>query len=492
MSLLTLLTYIGIAALILTLLTGFVLRKVISWPVSFLQHFAGTLFVVSGFVKAVDPLGTAYKMEQYFGEFSSTFKATSFTFLSPFFEWMTGMVTGFAVFMIVFEIVLGIMLIIGASRRLSSWLFFLLVLFFTFLTGFTYLTGYVPEGINFFSFSKWGPFVETNMKVTDCGCFGDFIKLKPFTSFLKDVFLLIPAILFLFSTKKMHQLLKGNISNGIVAASILGFILYCFNNYIWDIPAINFRPFKPGVNIPERRAKEQEAMQNVKILAFKLTNKKDGKVIEIPYDQYMKESSKYSGDDWEFDQIKSEPTIQPTKISDFAVTGPTGDDVTEEILAVKGYNFMIVAYDLHVDTKSSYVMVPDTSYSTDTIDVNGATTIVRKIDKISKRKVSKDTYIWDDAYFKRWSKLNNMIADAKKADVKAYVITKPYDPALIDAFKAKSGVNYPVLRADDILLKTIIRSNPGVLLIKDGTILEDWHIRKLPAFAEIKAKYWSK
>jgi hypothetical protein len=85
-----------------------------------------------------------------------------------------------------------------------------------------------------------------------------------------------------------------------------------------------------------------------------------------------------------------------------------------------------------------------------------------------------------------------MIADAKKADVKAYVITKPYDPALIDAFKAKSGVNYPVLRADDILLKTIIRSNPGVLLIKDGTILEDWHIRKLPAFAEIKAKYWSK
>lgn len=492
MSLLTLLTYIGIAALMLTLLTGFVWRKVISWPVSFLQHFAGTLFVVSGFVKAIDPLGTAYKMEQYFGEFSSTFKSTSFAFLSPFFEWMTGMVTGFAVFMIVFEIVLGIMLIIGASRRLSSWLFFLLVLFFTFLTGFTYLTGYVPEGVNFFSFSKWGPFVETNMKVTDCGCFGDFIKLKPFTSFLKDVFLLLPAIVFLFSTKKMHQLLKGNIRNGIIAVSILGSLLYCFNNYIWDIPAINFRPFKPGVNIPERRTKEQEAMQNVKILAFKLTSKKDGKVIEIPYDQYMKESSKYSGDEWEFDQIKSEPAIQPTKISDFAVTGPTGDDVTEEILAVKGYNFMIVAYDLHVDTKSDYVMVPDTSYSRDTVNANGTISIVKKIDKISKRKVRKDTYIWDEDYLKRWSKLNKMIADSKKAEVKSYVITKPYDPILIDAFKAKAQVNYPVLRADDILLKTIIRSNPGVLLIKDGTILEDWHIRKLPSFAEIQAKYWSK
>jgi hypothetical protein len=492
MSLLTLLTYIAIAALALTLVIGLVWRKVVSWPVSFLQNFTGILFLVSGYVKAIDPLGTAYKMEQYFGEFSSTFKATKAAFLSPFFEWLTGMVVGFAVFMIVFEIVLGVMLIFGAQKKLTSWLFFLLVLFFTFLTGYTYLTGHVPESVNFFSFGKWGPFVETNMKVTDCGCFGDFIKLKPFTSFLKDVFLLFPAILFLFSTKKMHQLLTPNWRNGLIAASIMGFTLYCFNNYIWDIPAINFRPFKPGVNIPKRREMEQEAMQNVKILAFKLTNKKDGKVIEIPYEQYMKESSKYSGDDWEFDQVKSEPTIQPSKISDFAVTGPTGDDVTEEILGVKGYNFMIVAYDLHVNTQKGYIMVPDTSFTADTLVAKGRMSIVNKIDKVSKRRVSSDSYQWDEEYLKRWEKLNAMIADAAKADVKAYMITKPYDPALIDAFKAKAKVSYPVLRADDILLKTIIRSNPGVLLIKDGTILEDWHIKKLPDFAVIKAKYWTK
>ncbi len=426
--------------------------------VQFSRIIVGLLFIISGLIKLNDPIGFSYKLGEYFGE-----TVLNLPIFIPY-------SLAIAVFLVISETVLGFMLLIGFKPRFTIWSLLLMIVFFTFLT---FYSAYFH-------------------KVTDCGCFGDFIKLKPFTSFLKDVFLLFPAILFLFSTKKMHQLLTPNWRNGLIAASIMGFTLYCFNNYIWDIPAINFRPFKPGVNIPKRREMEQEAMQNVKILAFKLTNKKDGKVIEIPYEQYMKESSKYSGDDWEFDQVKSEPTIQPSKISDFAVTGPTGDDVTEEILGVKGYNFMIVAYDLHVNTQKGYIMVPDTSFTADTLVAKGRMSIVNKIDKVSKRRVSSDSYQWDEEYLKRWEKLNAMIADAAKADVKAYMITKPYDPALIDAFKAKAKVSYPVLRADDILLKTIIRSNPGVLLIKDGTILEDWHIKKLPDFAVIKAKYWTK
>lgn len=490
MSLLTLLVYIGLAAGVLTAITGLVLRTLKSWPISFLQHFTGTLFLVSGFVKAIDPLGTAYKMEQYFGEFSTTFQPTELAFLAPFFTWLTSYVNGFSVGMIVFELILGLMLILGVLPRLTSWLFFLLVAFFTALTGFTYLTGFVPEGVNFFSFSQWGPFVETNMKVTDCGCFGDFIKLKPFQSFMKDVALLVPAFLFLLYHRQFHQIGQPRWRHGAIAVGALASTLYCFNNYIWDIPSINFRPFKPGVNLVKQRNLEQEAMQNVKILAFKLTNKQSGKVLEIPYDQYLKESANYSDTDWEVEQIKSKPTIEPTKISDFSVTGPDGSDVTEEILNLAGYNFMIVAYDLHVATTTRTKTQRDSVFINDTLRTGSSQQVVKKFQGIVERKVQLPNYQWDEAYLQRWEHLNAVVAAGAKAQAKAYVMTKPYDPALIEAFKAKAKVNYPVLRADDILLKTIIRSNPGVLLLKDGEILEDWHIRKLPDFATIQAKYW--
>ena len=76
---------------------------------------------------------------------------------------------------------------VGYYRKWTAWLFFLIVFFFTILTGFTYLTGYVPLDANFFDFSAWGPYVKENMRVTDCGCFGDFIKLDPKISFFKDL-----------------------------------------------------------------------------------------------------------------------------------------------------------------------------------------------------------------------------------------------------------------------------------------------------------------
>ena len=198
MTLSTLLTNIGIVAIILTALVEWLFKARKDWITSLLQNFTGALFVFSGWVKAIDPLGTAYKMEQYFAEFEYTFQETWMSFIAPLFPWLSEFSVGFSVFMIVFEIVLGLMLLLGARPKLASWAFLLLVLFFTFLTGFTYLTGYVPQGVNFFEFGKWDAWVETNMKVTDCGCFGDFIKLKPKTSFLKDVFFTDSSLLVYF------------------------------------------------------------------------------------------------------------------------------------------------------------------------------------------------------------------------------------------------------------------------------------------------------
>ncbi|MFM8488477.1 MAG: hypothetical protein ACKOCH_19260, partial [Bacteroidota bacterium] len=108
-----LLLYIAITALALTLAAGFGLKRVQNWPLSYLQFFAGTLFVVSGWVKAIDPLGTAYKMGQYFAAFEGTFEATALSGIAPLFPFLSGYVESFAVIMIVFEIVLGIALIVG-------------------------------------------------------------------------------------------------------------------------------------------------------------------------------------------------------------------------------------------------------------------------------------------------------------------------------------------------------------------------------------------
>ena len=206
-TLVELLFWVGVFAVITTALMLFLANdRIKNLPISFLQNYVGVLFLVSGAVKAIDPLGTAYKMEQYFAEFEATFSDTWLDFLAGIFPKLAEVSIGFSVIMIVFELVLAIMLILGTRLKTTSIAFALLVVFFTILTGFTYLTAYVPSGVNFFDFGNWGAFKETNMRVTDCGCFGDFIKLKPFTSFLKDVFLLIPAALFILARNQMHQI----------------------------------------------------------------------------------------------------------------------------------------------------------------------------------------------------------------------------------------------------------------------------------------------
>jgi hypothetical protein len=306
--------------------------------------------------------------------------------------------------------------------------------------------------------------------------------LKPKVSFFKDLLLMIPAIIFIVGFRKMHQLFTMPTRSILNAATIVGITLYCFNNYIWDIPAINFRPFKPGVDVVKQKEAEEKALQEVKILAYRLTNKKTKEVVEVPYEQFLKELDKYPGEKYEFDQVKSEPAIPITKINDFDLTGPDGSSVTEDWKSIKGYHFMIVAYKLYGEESGTR-----TETVQDTIFKMGADS-TKVVDSIATRTITHKLYTWDEHYVTKWKKLVTEMTKAKEAGAMVYAITSPYDPAMIDAFKEKTGFNFLTLRADDILLKTIIRSNPGVLLFKDGTIVEDWHIRKFPSFEEVKAK----
>lgn len=534
MTLGTIVLYVAIAALILTVAVGFFMKGHKNWLMTYLQNFCGALFVFSGWVKAVDPLGTAYKLEQYFAEFESTFSETWLSFIAPMFPWLSEHGITLSVIVIVFEIVLGIMLILGAKPKFTSWAFLLLVAFFTFLTGFTYLTGYVPEGVNFFEFGKWGPYVETNMKVTDCGCFGDFIKLKPFVSFQKDLFLLIPAFFFVFRHKDMHQLFSGTVRNIIVWGSTIGLLIYSMSNYVWDIPTQDFRPFKVTENIGIRKAIEASSEANVPVIAYKMTNKETGKVVELPYTQYLKEFKNYPKEQWDSEQIKGAQAItivkdangnasildfyedipadqlsaylntkyelkddttivviESGKISDFDISDVEGNEKTWELLQNPEYSFMVVAYKLYFDEAKSMMTVYDTTYVMDTIQINPDSVVYeRKVADVQSKEVSKSVYTFDEDYSQRYSEVLNPVLDAaQEAGLKVDAITAYQDPGLIDDFRHHTQSAYSFHLADDILLKTIVRSNPGVVLMKNGEIIKKWHYKKLPSFEEIKSQY---
>jgi uncharacterized membrane protein YphA (DoxX/SURF4 family) len=485
MTLQVLILYIAIVAVILTMIIGLLKKGHKSWVATFLQNFTGVLFIISGMVKAVDPLGTAYKMEQYFSEFQYTFADTSASFLAPVFPFLSSISIWFSVFMIVFEIVLGVMLILGHKPRLTSWLFLLLVLFFTILTGFTYMTGYVPGDGNFFRFSSWVPYDASNMKVTDCGCFGDFIKLNPKISFIKDLVLLIPAFYFIFQHRDMHQLFSPRARSIIIAVVTVLLILFCLRNFLWGLPVVDFRPFKVGTNLYEKKTAEEEAAASVRITGWKLQNKSTGEVVELSNENYMAElkAGKYPKEDWTvLEQIKTKPAIEETKVSQFSLVDKDGFDVAEDILTDSGHVFLIVAHKLKGESQIQEVMVPDTTWVTDTVRLNtGSISVVRTPASIGTRKESKEIYIWDEAYLKKYvEKVNPLMENVTAQGAKVYATAGGAGTEKLQAFKEAIGSPYEWYEADDILLKTIIRSNPGVVHIKAGTVMDMWHINGLP------------
>ncbi len=473
-----------IVAIVAAALTFFLYRRTIvvrSLPISFLQNFAGILFLFSGWVKVVDPLGTAYKMEQYFAEFEATFADTTFSFLAPIFPVLGQVSVSFAVGMIVLELVMGLMLILGTWKKVTAWAFFLLVGFFTLLTGFTFLTGYVPDGVNFFSFGQWSAFKETNMKVTDCGCFGDFIKLKPQVSFMKDLVLLVPAVLFLVRNRDMHQLFTGRARQLIVGASLPIFLLYSYSNYVWDLPHLDFRPFKEGVDIAAQKALEAEALANIEVLGFSVENKATGEKQELSYDDYMSRFKEFPADSWNIEQIQSEPEIEPSKISEFEISHLEGYDVTEDILGEPAYLFLLVAQELKGTEQTLPETYRDTVFQVDTLLEENAPRYVKRVKNVAERQANKLVYQWDASYLERWTEgIVPVLKEAEGSGMKVAVVSRIANPDKLEHFVKAIGTDWPIYQADDILLKTIIRSNPGIVLLKEGKIIAKWHYRKFP------------
>ena len=494
MTISTLIISFAIVGAILTFLTSRIVTHK-SWFLTFLQNFTGVWFIFSGFVKAVDPYGTAIKMEQYFADFETTIKGTALKGISGVFPVLSHNAMTFSIIMILLELLVGVMLILGYRSKLTSWLFLIIIAFFTVLTGYTHLTGYVPSGVNFFEFSKWGAFDETNRRVTDCGCFGDFLKLDPRISFYKDLFLSAIALIFVFRYKGFTALFTSRIRGAILTVVGVVTLLFCFRNAFWNEPMIDFRPFQVGINIRDRKKAEEHAMETIAI-TYVYKNKKSGQEVRLTMEEYMKQFKNFPKDEWDFKQEKGEPDVPHSKISDFSVSDVKGSDATDSILNEKNYLFLAVSYDLHSTVSEKKIVVPDTVFVYDTVKIapiKGFITepkIVKAVKSIGKKEETLKSFSFDKTLRDEFlQKLNPLLEAAEKAGYKDAALVAFADPHKIDDFRHETNSAYPFYTADDLVVKTMMRSNPGLFLLKDGQIIGKWHIDHLPTMDELKANY---
>ena len=269
-----------------------ILLTIIRWIV-------GLLFIFSGLVKANDPLGLSYKMQEFFEVWGLT--------------GLNDYTLALSLIMNIFEVLAGVAVIIGWRMKLFSWLLLLLIIFFTFLTGYAALSG----------------------KIKTCGCFGDCIPLTPIASFTKDVVLLV-LILVLFINRK-------NIQSALSAPKAMFLLLLCiigvafFQNYVMTyLPVKDCLPFKVGANIVENM-KVLPGHGDVYELTFKY--KKDGKEMDFSADSLPADlDSTYEFVDRYQKLVK--PGEQP-KIVDFALQNDAGVDTTISILN-QGFTYVML------------------------------------------------------------------------------------------------------------------------------------------------------
>ncbi|RBL90749.1 BT_3928 family protein [Chitinophaga flava] len=255
-----------------------------------LRIIVGVLFIFSGLIKANDPLGLSYKMDEFF-------EVLHLTFLSPY-------SLAFSIIMNAFEIIAGVAVLVGYRMRIFSVLLLLLIIFFTFLTGYALFSGTIRE----------------------CGCFGDCIKLTAVETFWKDVALLVMILVIYFFRGRIQPLFKGA---GIVLfiAAVFSFGVQWYT--LKHLPFIDCLPYKVGNNIPEKMKLPPGATPDVYEMIF--IYEKNGEKKEFTADNYP-----WSDSTWKFvdrkDKLIKKGNAEPA-VKDFILTDLDGVNQTEAILS---------------------------------------------------------------------------------------------------------------------------------------------------------------
>lgn len=270
--------------------------------ISISRVIVGVLFIFSGLIKANDPLGLSYKMQEFFEIWGWNSLNDSTLILS--------------VLMIAFEIIAGVAVLLGWQMRLFSWLLLLLTIFFTFLTGYALFSG----------------------KVRECGCFGDCIPLTAQQSFIKDLVLLILILLIFTNRNTIKNYLSGASALTILVISTI--FSFAFQWYVLKhLPVVDCLPYKIGRNIPEQMKIPAGAIQDSTVITF--VYQKQGKQVEFTADKFPED---FNDSLYVFVKRYDKLIRQGNAvvaIKDFALSTIIGNDTTQEVLNAPGYSVLV-------------------------------------------------------------------------------------------------------------------------------------------------------
>ena len=359
----------------------------------------GVLFIISGFVKVVDPIGLSFKLEEYFSP-----GVLNIPFLMD-------LSLPLATFFAVFEIFLGILLLLGVWKKFTVYSLLLTIIFFTFLT---FYSAYFN-------------------KVTDCGCFGDALKLEPWTSFYKDVVLLVLILILLIGQKFIQPLFIKPLNIGLVTLGTIGSLILAYIG-INHLPVIDFRAYAVGKDLVHgmKSAEELGLKPTTYKTLFTLKNKLDGSEIIVDDKKYI-----------------SQKLYQDTSVWEMVV------DKTRNEIDQKGYEAPIhdFYFDCNGEDKTSYYLQHP----------KVVLIVVPFAEKITTEQTNK---------------INSL---AKEAKSKGYeFVTVSNNPI--------QNLESELCFMDQTTMKTIIRSNPGIVLISNGIVKAKYHDNDFPTVQQLDQK----
>ncbi len=358
----------------------------------------GIVFIYSGFVKGIDPLGSDYKFTDYFNAFGM--------------GWMNATTLFFSFALSLAEFLIGIALLFNLWVSRMAWGSLLFMAFFTPLTLVLALTN----------------------PVSDCGCFGDAMILTNWQTFWKNIILLLLAIMIFVYRKEYKSSLPlvGQFSFlALAGAGMLCLSVYCYRH----LPVLDFRPYAVGKNITEGMRLSEGAEPDQYEVTLKYKNKQTGEVQSFTEENYPWQDTL----NWEYES-SSERLVKKgyiTPIHDLVIEHPTLGNITEEILEDDNHTILAVAYNL---TQSDMQYQPA---------------------------------------------INRLAEYAQEKGIRFYGLTSSSERD-IETYKKRYHVPYEFCTADEIQLKTMIRSNPGVIILREGTILDKWAGKDVPDVKELQ------
>ncbi len=358
----------------------------------------GIVFIYSGFVKGIDPLGSDYKFTDYFNAFGM--------------GWMNATTLFFSFALSLAEFLIGIALLFNLWVSRMAWGSLLFMFFFTPLTLVSALTN----------------------PVSDCGCFGDSTLLTNWQTFLKNIILLLLAIMIFVYRKEYKSSLPlvGQFSFlALAGAGMLCLSVYCYRH----LPVLDFRPYAVGKNITEGMRLPEGTEPDQYEVTLKYKNKQTGEVQSFTEENYPWQDTL----NWEYES-SSERLVKKgyiTPIHDLVIEHPTLGNITEEILEDDNHTILAVAYNL---TQSDVQYQPA---------------------------------------------INRLAEYAQEKGIRFYGLTSSSERD-IETYKKRYHVPYEFCTADEIQLKTMIRSNPGVIILREGTILDKWAGKDVPDVKELQ------